>query len=244
MVCVGLLSWRGFGQVYVSQPDPNTIVMEFQVSSAAQLSQVISTLLYALTGNSSFLSPNGQFTGYPPNGFYQPLSVLGVQSGGMYAQPNNLTGAGNFIQQQPYTQMAGAGDFGGYPLGRSYRVTSPFGKMRRSGPHKGVDLGSPTGTPCYALGSGVVTQAYYEYYGGRTLAIRYSNGYTSKYLHMRDFNSAHLGRVSKGTRVQRGHHVGHTNNSGASTTGAHLHFGMKDPWGRVVNPSRVPGVSI
>ncbi len=129
--------------------------------------------------------------------------------------------------------------FGGRPVSGG-RITSDYGPRDLFGHnfHHGIDFGVPTGTPLKALGPGKVVSTAYDYGGGKGILIKYDNGYTSVYYHCRDAS------VSVGQRVSAGQVVGHSNNTGAWTTGPHLHFAMKNSAGQYVNPRSVPGVVI
>ena len=118
------------------------------------------------------------------------------------------------------------------------RVTSTYGPRDLFGKnfHYGVDLGVPTGTPLRSLGEGKVISTGYDYGGGKTIVIKYDNGLTSSYAHCRDAS------VSVGSTVKKGTLVGHTNNTGAYTTGPHLHFSLKDAGNKFVDPLKIPSV--
>ena len=152
-------------------------------------------------------------------------------SGGGSAAPSNdggSSGGGN--------PSAG---FGGRPVSGG-RITSDYGPRNLFGHsyHYGIDFGVGTGTPLKALGPGRVVSTGYDYGGGKTIVIKYDNGYTSIYCHCKSAS------VSPGQRVTAGQNVGQTNNTGAWTTGPHLHFAMKNSSGNYVNPRSVPGVQI
>ena len=79
-----------------------------------------------------------------------------------------------------YTEKGEALVFDGlrYPLDRLH-VTSAFGSrihpitgQRKM--HAGIDYGSPTGTPVYAVAEGVVTVSGFDPYSGNKIAIRHS----------------------------------------------------------------------
>ena len=114
----------------------------------------------------------------------------------------------------------------GKPLERMV-VTSPFGKVRSglgSKPHPGVDLGVPSGTELFAIADGVVEDAEIRKDAcGGTLKIKHSDGYTSRFCHLKEID------VSKGSSVKQGQKVGSTgggkNDVGRGhSTGSHLHF--------------------
>lgn len=136
-----------------------------------------------------------------------------------------------------YTENGEALVFDGlrYPLDRLH-VTSAYGSRihpitgKRS-IHHGIDYGSPTGTPVYAVAEGVVIVSGYDNLSGNKIAIRHRDGSSSWYLHL------HTRAVSKGAHVNTRQVIGRVGNTGRST-GPHLHFGFKDERGRWMNPAR------
>jgi murein DD-endopeptidase MepM/ murein hydrolase activator NlpD len=109
------------------------------------------------------------------------------------------------------------------PLQRGkYHLTSFFGYrvhpiFRKRQMHEGLDFTAPVGTPVYATGNGVVTEAEYTGGFGRTVAINHGFGYKSSYSHLSKIN------VSQGQKITRGQLIGYVGSSGLST-GAHLHY--------------------
>jgi len=105
-------------------------------------------------------------------------------------------------------------------------VSSPFGM--RMHPikkimlnHNGIDFRASTGTPVYAVSSGVVFNARNEARGyGLVVRIRHDNGNVSLYAHLSSMN------VRNGERVKQGDVIGLVGSTGAST-GPHLHFGYR-----------------
>jgi murein DD-endopeptidase MepM/ murein hydrolase activator NlpD len=102
--------------------------------------------------------------------------------------------------------------------------------------HEGIDLPISNGTPLNALGNGVVTEAGWADGGGNFVRIQYDNGYSSLYYHLENVT------VGEGQRVAIGQNVGYSDNTGAWTTGPHLHMGIFDSSGSSVNPRDVPGL--
>ncbi|MBI4865039.1 MAG: M23 family metallopeptidase [Candidatus Riflebacteria bacterium] len=260
-LCVGF----GGGQIQVSgSPTGDVVTVSFVVSDTREMANLLAYLVAALAS----IQTNGQGQYGMPGGAQQglPPIVMGVTPDGFYGQPG-VPGGGQIYQQPGLVPQGPAapastpqvapgagnvqapvagGPFGGSPLGnRTARITSRIGDSRDGGSrrHQGVDLGCPTGTPLYALGSGTVKRVYYSKTGGWTEEIQYDNGYRAMYCHMRDFDTP-SGRMAVGTRVQAGQMVGHSNNTGTATTGPHLHFQMNDPSGAIVDPLRVPGIRI
>lgn len=131
------------------------------------------------------------------------------------------------------------------PINGAY-ITSGYG-MRISPitgfskKHTGIDFGAPTGTPIYASGDGVITDAYYSRVYGNFIQLRHTNGYGTLYGHM----SSYARGMRKGVRVKQGQVIGYVGTTGMST-GPHLHYEVIY-WGTKVNPSTVkspPGRSL
>jgi murein DD-endopeptidase MepM/ murein hydrolase activator NlpD len=110
--------------------------------------------------------------------------------------------------------------------GFGYR-TDPFTKARKM--HEGMDFTAKTGSPIYATGDGVVTQANSNASGfGNHVVIRHGYGYETLYAHMSKYN------CKAGQRVKRGDIIGFVGSTGRSE-GPHCHYEVhKD--GKVVNP--------
>lgn len=135
-----------------------------------------------------------------------------------------------------YTESGEALIFDGlrYPLDRLH-ITSPFGSrihpitgQRKT--HHGIDYGSPTGTPVYAVAEGNVTVSGYDEYSGNKIAIRHRDNSESWYMHLSSRG------VGVGTHVAARQVIGRVGNTGRST-GPHLHLGFKNEKGAWINPS-------
>lgn len=105
-------------------------------------------------------------------------------------------------------------------------------------PHYGVDLKAKQGTPVYAAGDGVVLVAYKS----TTVAISYvvidhKNGLLSKYYHLSDV-TVEVGQVVQKGETMIGLSGGTPGTIGAGyyTTGAHLHFEIRDYNNNPYNP--------
>lgn len=97
-----------------------------------------------------------------------------------------------------------------------WNVTSPYGP-RWGKTHDGLDLAASTGTPLFAMSSGVVTRSFFDSSFGNKIEIRYWNGQVSWYAHM----SQRL--ATEGDKVVPGEIVGLVGNTGNSF-GSHLHL--------------------
>ena len=105
------------------------------------------------------------------------------------------------------------------------QMSSPFGmrihpKYGVPRWHEGIDLRGAVGTPIYATGPGVVTQARYASGYGNLVEINHGYGYSTRY--------GHLSRiiVSEGQRVMRGQPIGFMGATGVAT-GCHLHYEVR-----------------
>ena len=127
-----------------------------------------------------------------------------------------------------------SGSSGGWLVPCSYTsITSPFGNRvsptsGASTYHQGVDLDTGTGDPVYATRAGVVTVAGWGNAAGNYVQINHQDGFSSIYMHLRDYC------VSAGQIVSAGQLIGATGATGIAT-GDHLHFGISYN-GVYVNP--------
>lgn len=120
-----------------------------------------------------------------------------------------------------------------------YEVVSPFGMRKLPWEaagrlHAGVDIAAPSGYPVQATADGVVTYAGYKSGYGQMVEIAHAQGLKSVY--------AHLGAVAvkPGMAVRAGDPLGQVGNTGSST-GAHLHFEVRDAKARPLNPEAFIG---
>ena len=94
--------------------------------------------------------------------------------------------------------------------------------------HNGVDYGTPTGTPVWAVADGTVSKAGWDNGGGNRVCVKHAMSFETCYLHLSKIN------VKTGQRVSQKAVLGESGNTGLST-GPHLHFGMMRG-GKWVNP--------
>jgi murein DD-endopeptidase MepM/ murein hydrolase activator NlpD len=107
--------------------------------------------------------------------------------------------------------------FGRITSGYSASRLHPVLGVRR--PHYGTDYAAPTGTPIYAVGDGVVTEARFTSANGNYVRIRHNSVYDTQYLHMSRFASG----MRPGKRVQQGDVIGYVGMTGLAT-GPHVCF--------------------
>ena len=89
-----------------------------------------------------------------------------------------------------------------------------LGTVRR---HQGMDYAAASGTPVRALGNGRVVFAGWKGGYGKTIEIRHTNGYVTRYGHLRAIN------VRSGQSVSISQTIGQVGSTGLSTA-PHLHF--------------------
>jgi hypothetical protein len=115
-----------------------------------------------------------------------------------------------------------------------FRLTGKFGELspvRNMQPHSGIDLQMPEGTTLRSVADGVVDRVY-DGTGliGKGLSVQMPDGTRAIYGHLNEVK-AHVG-----DHVNAGDIVGLSGNTGNST-GPHLHFGLKDANGSVLDPT-------
>ncbi len=105
-------------------------------------------------------------------------------------------------------------------------------KENRPEGHHGIDYAIAQGTELFAVSSGTVVFAGYSSDGyGNCVKIKHDDGYISIYAHGN--GTFH---VTTGDHVEAGQGIMQSGNSGSSS-GAHLHFEMYDPYGTRINPN-------
>lgn len=102
------------------------------------------------------------------------------------------------------------------------RISSVFGMRRHpilgtSRRHAGMDYAAASGTPVRALGNGRVIFAGWRGGYGKTVEIRHTNGFVTRYGHLRVYN------VRTGQSVNIAQTIGQVGSTGLSTA-PHLHF--------------------
>lgn len=105
------------------------------------------------------------------------------------------------------------------------RVSSEFSPSRlhpiykRYMPHNGIDYAAPTGTPVYATGTGVVTEAGRKRLNGNYVVLKHGSAFQTKYLHLHKIDP----KVKVGAKIAQGQRIGSVGMTGAAT-GPHLHY--------------------
>lgn len=114
------------------------------------------------------------------------------------------------------------------------RITSKFGSIDsvHHTPHSGIDIALNEGTPLRTFQEGVVKDVlgYGDKNVGNGVIIQHEDGTQAIYGHLSKVN------VREGEYVHKGETFAESGNTGHST-GEHLHFGMKDANGNVIDPT-------
>jgi hypothetical protein len=124
-----------------------------------------------------------------------------------------------------------------------YPVISPFGLRQLPWEgggrlHAGIDIAAPAGLPVLAAADGVVTRIDSDGGYGRFVEVQHAAGLSTIYAHLGRF----LPQLAPGAAVKAGAPIGLLGSTGSST-GAHLHFEVRDDQGRPLNPELFIGHS-
>ncbi len=113
-------------------------------------------------------------------------------------------------------------------------ITGHFGDMYDNGPHNGLDIGAPYGTPIVAVQAGQVISAEYHWSWGNNVLIWHNTEFATRYAHCSSL------AVEPGQYVEQGQIIGYVGNTGYSF-GNHLHFEVYYN-GTRVNPDPYLGI--
>jgi len=112
----------------------------------------------------------------------------------------------------------------------NYCVTCDFECHQSYSTAPGIDWAMPSFTPVQASAPGTVDRFHWGDRGGRYLRISHGDGRYTLYSHL------YSACVAVGERVKAGQMVALSDNTGASSTGPHLHFAYKEG-GEWVDPA-------
>ena len=105
------------------------------------------------------------------------------------------------------------------------RITSKFNPNRlhpvlhQIRAHRGVDYGSPYGSPIYATADGTVKFSGSKNAYGKTVILQHGNKFSTLYAHVSKISD----KSAVGKRVKQGDVIGYVGNTGR-VTGTHLHY--------------------
>ena len=99
----------------------------------------------------------------------------------------------------------------------------------------GLDYGCNTGDEVYATATGMVVGSSNNanQVRGKNVTIKHRDGRESHYLHLSKV------MVGNGSRVKAGDLIGLAGNTGTTSTGAHLHFAIKERSGKCIDPAKL-----
>lgn len=142
-----------------------------------------------------------------------------------------------------------------YPLKGFYALSGTFGELRSNHFHSGMDIktGGQQGRSTYAIEDGYVYRIKVSPFGfGNAVYLQHPDGRFSVYAHLKEFNdeikayarkrqytsqqfSQELYLNNTEIKVEKGDVIGYSGNSGSSG-GPHLHFEIRTPSERILNP--------
>lgn len=107
--------------------------------------------------------------------------------------------------------------------------------VKRGSVLPGLDYGCNTDDEVFATATGIVVGSSNNanQVRGKNVTIKHRDGRESHYLHLSKV------MVGNGTRVKAGQVIGHAGNTGTTSTGAHLHFAIKDRSGKCIDPAKL-----
>jgi murein DD-endopeptidase MepM/ murein hydrolase activator NlpD len=122
---------------------------------------------------------------------------------------------GEKLASIPAIQPVSNRDLDRIASGFGMRIDPVYGTPKM---HKGLDFTAPQGTPIYATGNGVVSEASFSEGGfGNHVIINHGYGYETLYGHMVRM------KVREGQKIKRGELIGWVGSTGKST-GPHCHY--------------------
>lgn len=202
-------------RAYTAQPGDNFMMLAERVGYDAQLLAALNDKSpgYSCLGGEELRLPNEPAEAAMPATVSTALASRGTQG--------RQSSSGGRIWQQPL-QIPG-------------QITSAFASQRSSsGPHHGLDIAVPAGTPILAAHGGTVLEAGWKSnVYGLAVVVDHGNGWQTLY--------AHCSRVlvQPGQQVTQGQQVALVGSTGNST-GPHLHLELhKD--GVWLDPARYFG---
>lgn len=120
----------------------------------------------------------------------------------------------------------------------AFWVSSLFGPRKLGGKrgfHAGIDLAAVRGTPVYAAGAGIITEAAYSSGYGNYIVIAHNRKYKTRYAHLDKIHVCVGDSVCAGDCIGRVGATGYVRKSRRGGSASHLHFEVYMK-GKPVNP--------
>jgi len=151
--------------------------------------------------------------------------------------------ARNYEENMSAVEQKYEGNFASAPLENFSRVSSSYDV--REHPithdfkmHNGIDLAAAAGTKVLAVNDATVLRVDSDESNGNYVFLKLSDGTIAQYLHLRNSGAREDGsRLRAGETVTSGSKIGEVGSTGHST-GPHLHFALKTPDGKYLNPTK------
>ena len=160
-----------------------------------------------------------------------------------------------FIIGQVYCQNNIPQDYFSNPMEIPLILSGNFGELRSNHFHSGLDIKTQQreGVPIYAPADGYINRIKVSHFGyGKALYITHPNGYSTVYAHLQRYAGViqeyvkdkqykkesytlELFPEKEILPVKKGDLIAYSGNSGSSG-GPHLHFEIRDPASRPMNP--------
>ena len=218
----------GMGIGSIVAPGPGTIIGAIVGALAGMAlgaigGENISTGLHGIGNFFGSLLGGKDKTGEDAKGGYSGnTSGLPIGGGGPSAPIVNSTAKGGAqqLRKYPWTRTSY------FDEPRHYKWNGKWVDDR----HNGVDLATSAGTPIGSNTSGVVTGAGTYKDGMNYFTVKDANGYTHIYYHMQQPPGFKVGET-----INAGQMFGKVGSTGQST-GPHLHYGLKNPGGTLIDP--------
>ena len=210
-------------QVIQQQTEVNPVVTLENVERTL-ISQQVKTINSSAKNGKQQSNPDEELVSSVPIQieYYDPTTSPSVEENIISPQVPNI------ISPEPYLPEE-SNTFKGYVWPAKGVFTSGYG-WRWGRMHKGIDIAAPIGTPIIAAADGQVISSGWNSGGyGNLVKIKHFDGSISFYAH----NSKNL--VRRGEWVKQGQQIAKMGSTGFST-GPHLHFEIRNPAGKALNP--------
>lgn len=153
------------------------------------------------------------------------------------------TVARNYEENMSAVEQQYEGNFASSPLENFSRVSSSYDV--REHPithdfkmHNGIDLAAAAGTKVLAINDATVLRVDSDESNGNYIFLKLADGTVAQYLHLKNSGAKEDGsRLKAGETVVAGSKIGEVGSTGHST-GPHLHFSLKTPDGKYLNPTK------